>query len=68
MNKIIKELRIKAKLSQKELAEMLGVTQGAVSQWETNESRPQTGMLSNLARVLGCTVDDFFQDYEQEGA
>lgn len=40
-NKIL-ELRTQLNLSQTELAEMLGVTNKAVSKWETGKSKPTT--------------------------
>lgn len=53
----IKELREKANLTQQELAERLGVTQGAVSQWEAGIVFPRATMLPKLARELKTTVD-----------
>lgn len=40
MNKI-KELREKAKLTQAELADVLGVKRVTVSQWERGENKPR---------------------------
>ena len=53
----IKEARMKAGLSQRELAEAMGVTRSAVSGWERT-SAPCTKRIRRLADVLGCTVDD----------
>jgi len=38
----IKKLRYNQRLTQVQLAELLGVTQAAISQWETGVSRPET--------------------------
>ena len=57
MNKL-KELRKAKNYSQISLANELGVTQGAVSQWERGESRPNTENLIELSRVLQCTIDE----------
>ena len=54
----IKVIRMKANLSQTELAEKLAVTQGAISQWETGESLPRAELLPKLAKILGCSVDE----------
>ena len=40
IGKFIKELRIKAGLSQKELADMIYVSREAVSKWETGKNMP----------------------------
>lgn len=53
----VKSLRVKQNLSQAELAEALGVTQGAVSQWETGLTMPTLPMLAKIAEVLHCTTD-----------
>lgn len=61
----IRKLRLSAQLSQNDLAARMGVTQGAVSQWETGESNPQVSALPELARALGCSIDDLYDDTDQ---
>jgi transcriptional regulator with XRE-family HTH domain len=56
--------RKKAGVTQGELAEKLGVTQGAVSQWENGDTKPSVELLPKLASVLGCTIDDLFRKDE----
>lgn len=51
-------LRKEKGLTQAELAERLGVTNKAVSKWETGEAMPETALLVPLARELGTTVDE----------
>lgn len=53
--------RKKAGVTQGELAEKLGVTQGAVSQWENGDTKPSVELLPKLASVLGCTIDELFR-------
>lgn len=43
-------------LSQEQLARKLHVTQGAVSQWEKELTRPDFDLLDALAEALGTTV------------
>lgn len=60
---VLKELsciRKKLNMSQKELADKLGVTQGAISQWENGISTPRIEKLIELAKLLGCSIDDLF--------
>lgn len=48
----LRELREKAKLSQAEAAERLGVTQIAVSRWETGSVLPRFDFLPTIAIVF----------------
>lgn len=58
----IKELRKKQKLTQEDLADMLGVTPQAVSQWERNATVPNTDKLSRLAAALNTNVGALTDD------
>lgn len=48
----IKELRIKRKMSQQELAERLKISQGFLSLIEKNSREPSFGLISNIAKEL----------------
>ncbi len=54
------ELRTKKNLTQNELAKILGVTNKAVSKWETGAAYPQTKLIYPLAKALGVTVEDLY--------
>ena len=56
IGKNIRELRIKEKLTQDELAEKLFVTRQTVSNYETGKSRPDIDMLEKIADVLKCEI------------
>jgi transcriptional regulator with XRE-family HTH domain len=58
---IIKKLRKKRGLTQKQLAEKLGVQQTTISMWETGANRPNVDMLKPLAKILKCKVEDLFK-------
>lgn len=60
----IKRLREKAGISQQALAQILNVTQGLISQWELGEVKPRADKLPELAKALGCTIDDLFKPDE----
>ncbi|PSU44523.1 phage repressor protein [Photobacterium frigidiphilum] len=53
----IRELRLKKRLTQKELATRVGVTPTAVSQWEREENEPKGKHLLKLSKELDVTVD-----------
>lgn len=58
----IKTYRLAANITQKELAERLHTTRSSVAMWETGESRPRAEKLPEIARLLGCSVDDLFKE------
>lgn len=53
----IKDLRKRRKLSQRELAEKLNVSQQTVGSWETGRSEPNSEMMVRLADYFGVTTD-----------
>lgn len=57
-------LRKAKKLTQEQLADLLGVSAPAVSKWETDSSYPDITMLCPLARALGTDVDTLLS-YEE---
>ena len=62
----IKAYRKKAGLKQAEVAAALKIRQSTVSMWEVGENLPRADKLPELARVLGCTVDELLQDKERK--
>lgn len=57
----IKELRTKQGLSQKELANLVGVTPSTISQVESNSIYPSLQALYKMAETLSVDVSSFFQ-------
>lgn len=62
----IAKKRKEKKLTQTELADLLQVTDKAVSRWETGEGYPEISFLPKLATVLGCSIDDILQGGQKE--
>lgn len=58
----IKNLRIKAGLTQAELADRIGVTRATVTQWEREWSQPRMGAIKKLADVFGVSVSQMVSD------
>ncbi|MBP3442400.1 MAG: AAA family ATPase [Clostridia bacterium] len=59
--KKIFELRTGLNLSQTELAEMLGVTNKAVSKWENGKSKPTTNTIRKLAAIFKIDISELLQ-------
>ena len=57
---MIKELRMKRNLTQKELATELGVSDKTISKWETGKGLPDIGMVEDLANVLNVSIAELF--------
>ena len=51
-------------MTQKKMAEKLGVTNKAVSKWETGQGLPDVGVLIKLGETLGVTVDEILKGEE----
>ena len=62
----IKKLRNQRGITQLQLSEMRGISQAMVATCESGNNNPRADKLPDLARVLGCTVDDLFRDSERE--
>ena len=54
-------------LTQKELAERLGVTNKAVSKWETGGGMPDVSVLETLADALEVSVDELLRGERETG-
>ena len=58
IGKFISEKRKQQNLTQMQLAESLGITDRAVSKWETGRSLPDASIMLDLCEVLKITVND----------
>ena len=54
----IAERRKEKSLTQAQLAEKLGITDRAVSKWETGKAMPDSSIMLDLCDVLGISVND----------
>lgn len=65
--KNLKSIRIKCGLTQSKLAALIGVEVSTVTKWETCTSYPRAEMLPELAKILGCTIDELYADAVKAG-
>lgn len=58
----IKEARTNKNLTQEELAKLIGVTKGAIANYENEVSVPKVDLLFKLLNVLECDANYLYQD------
>ena len=58
IGKFIADRRKKANMTQLQLAEKLGITDRAISKWETGRTLPDSSIMLELCGMLGITVND----------
>ena len=56
--KTIKDLREKQKITQKELAQKICVSDKTISKWETDKGLPDIAIIEELANALGTSVTE----------
>jgi transcriptional regulator with XRE-family HTH domain len=59
----IREYRLKAGLSQRKLAAMLGRGKDAVSSWERGLTLPNVPRLMRMAKILGTLAESLYMDF-----
>lgn len=60
IGKVLKSLRLKANMTQKEVATLIGRSQQIVGHWETGYSQPDADTLFALCDLYGASVDEAF--------
>lgn len=65
---MLRPLRAERGLGQREVADGIGVTPGAVAQWELGLSNPSLSNLLALTDLLDCTLDQLLVRDEQTPA
>lgn len=69
MNLMIKELRLKNKLTQKELARRIHISRGYLSKIESNNPRilngVRLGILINISKVLNVPIYELIKNFKE---
>ncbi|GAA0724970.1 hypothetical protein GCM10008905_19610 [Clostridium malenominatum] len=65
--KIISTIRKQKSMTQKDIAELLNVSDKAVSKWERGECYPEVGLLPELAFILEITIDELLTGKKADG-
>ena len=56
----LKEFRNEAKLSQREVADKMNITQAYYWKWETSKSIPDAKQILQLCKIFNCTPNDLY--------
>lgn len=70
MSEILPGLRPRRKaagMTLQDVAAAMGCSINAVALWERGGSLPTVDKLPQLARLLGCSVDDLYHDFNNRG-
>lgn len=62
LGEVLKEHRVRCKMTQEFVAESLGVSRQAVSKWETGASDPSMSNLISLAKLYGVSVEELLHE------
>ena len=62
----ISELRKEKNLTQKDLGDLLDITDNSVSKWERGESIPDVTVLKGLGELFGVTVDYLLAEHDEK--
>lgn len=64
---LLKENRIRCKMTQEFVSETIGVSRQAVSKWENGSSDPSTSNLIALAKLYGVSAEELLKNAAQKG-
>jgi len=59
----LQEIRINAKMSQRDVAGILGIAQPHYWKWENSKSYPNSMQIIKLCEIFHCTPNDLFGFY-----
>ena len=65
LGEVLREHRVRCKMTQEFVAESLGVSRQAVSKWETGTADPSTSNLLALAKLFGVSAEELLRSVEE---
>jgi len=65
LGEVLKEHRVRCKMTQEFVAESLGVSRQAVSKWETGTADPSTSNLLALAKLFGVSAEELLRQVDR---
>lgn len=61
-SKKLKEVRINNKLSQKQIAEQMNISQQAYAKWESGKNSPSLATLEKVANFFNLSIEELLSD------
>ena len=68
LGELLKEHRMRCKMTQEFVAEQIGVSRQAVSKWESGASEPSMSNLLALAKLYGVELEELIRQVRDGGA
>ena len=65
LGEVLRDHRVRCKMTQEFVAESLGVSRQAVSKWETGTADPSTSNLLALAKIFGVSAEELLRSVEE---
>ena len=65
LGEVLRDHRVRCKMTQEFVAESLGVSRQAVSKWETGAADPSTSNLLALAKLFGVSAEELLRSGEE---
>ena len=62
LGEVLRDHRVRCKMTQEFVAESLGVSRQAVSKWETGTADPSTSNLLALAKLFGISAEELLRN------
>lgn len=62
----LRKLRLRANLTQQDVADKLHITRQSISKWEKNISLPPLSIINDLVIIFSCTLDELFYEIEDK--
>ena len=65
LGEVLRDHRVRCKMTQESVAQSLGVSRQAVSKWETGTADPSTSNLLALAKLFGVSAEELLRSVEE---
>ena len=62
---IIRRVRLDRKMTQKQLAEKMNISDKTISKWECGSGNPDVSLILELSSILGISIQDLLVGYEK---
>lgn len=61
----LKDLRMRALMTQQELADKIGISRVALCHYETGRRKVPVSLIVPISNALGCTLEELFGETEE---